>query len=178
MSSAQTVQAATESAVPIRCTAAFQEHPLGPVLLRTAGGRHGRARAAIVLAVCIVVMLLAAWLRPDPSGMGTHRQLGFLPCGLVIATGIPCPTCGMTTAFAWMARGHIRTAFAAQPFGATLALAAAASAGLALAALVSGRAWRVNWYRVSPGWVAATIAVSFVAAWLYKVIVVVAAGSG
>jgi len=123
-------------------------------------------------------MLLAAWLSPDPSGMGTHQQLGFPPCGLVIASGIPCPTCGMTTAFAWVARGHIGAAFAAQPFGAMLALATALTAGLALAALVTGRAWRVNWYRVSPGWVAATVAVSFAAAWLYKVVVVVAAGRG
>ena len=33
------------------------------------------------------------------------------PCMLHYVTGLPCPFCGMTTAFAHMARWHVREAF-------------------------------------------------------------------
>ncbi len=115
------------------------------------------------------VLAVAAWLSPDPSGVGTHRQLGFPPCGLMVTTGTPCPTCGMTTAFSHAIRGHPGAAIVTQPFGALLAFGAFAATGLALAALLTGKAWWINWYRVSPGWVMALIVVLFLAAWAYKI---------
>ena len=54
--------------------------------------------------------------------MGTHVQLGLPPCGLLAATGLPCPACGLTTAFALMARGEVWASLGANAFGAPLFL--------------------------------------------------------
>ena len=71
------------------------------------------------------VLVLAALLKPAAAGMGTHQQLGLPPCGWLAATGYPCPTCGMTTAFANAAHASPRASILAQPFGAAFALATA-----------------------------------------------------
>lgn len=64
------------------------------------------------------VLVLSFRLHPDPRGLGTHEQLFLRPCSFYSQTGLPCPTCGMTTAFAHMAHGNVREAFVAQPMGA------------------------------------------------------------
>jgi hypothetical protein len=88
----------------------------GPQLSRTA--RSILAASAAVLAVLLVT---ARWLRPDPRGYGTHTQLGLMPCAFRGMTGYPCPSCGMTTAFAWVMRGHLVEAWRANPAGTLLA---------------------------------------------------------
>ncbi|WP_146506201.1 DUF2752 domain-containing protein [Rubinisphaera italica] len=50
---------------------------------------------------------LAYFLEPSPQGFGTHQQLGLPPCSIQFLFGIPCPSCGMTTSFAWFVRGRI-----------------------------------------------------------------------
>jgi hypothetical protein len=67
---------------------------------------HGIAASllAVALACC-------AFLKPDPSGNGTHRQLGLPACLVCRVTGINrCPSCGLTTAFAHAMRGDLRAA--------------------------------------------------------------------
>lgn len=71
---------------------------------------------------CLAVLLVAAWLTPDPRGHGTHEQLGIGACGWLAASGRPCPTCGMTTAFARAAHADFVGSFVAQPMGLLLAL--------------------------------------------------------
>lgn len=44
------------------------------------------------------------------------------PCLWMVSMNLPCPTCGMTTAFAHAADGRFFMAFRAQPAGAMLAL--------------------------------------------------------
>jgi hypothetical protein len=61
-------------------------------------------------------------LVPDPRGYGTHTQLGLLPCSFLTMTGRLCPTCGMTTSFAWMTRGNLVRSWQANPAGCLLAL--------------------------------------------------------
>lgn len=95
--------------------------------------------AALVLVAALAILTLAAWLRPDPHGYGTHRQLGTGPCGMLIVTGYPCPTCGMTTAFAHTVRGQWLRAVWVQPAGFFLALATTLTALGASWALVRGR---------------------------------------
>ena len=153
------------------------DHPLGPLLYRVPGrsSRRNRTRAALILTVCLALWVVGAALVPEGAGVGTHRQLGIPPCGLLNATGIPCPTCGMTTAFAHTARGRLIAAVATQPFGALTGLAVIGCALLSLYTLVTGRAWTINWYRVSPGLAVAAGAVLFLAAWAYKISVVLAA---
>ena len=76
---------------------------------------------------CLAILLLAAYLRPSPSGMGTHQQgLGLPACNFLRTTGLPCPSCGMTTSFAWFAKGNLLASAYVQPMGTILALLAAA----------------------------------------------------
>ncbi len=112
-------------------------------------------------------------IHPDPSGLGSHTQIGLPPCGFHAATGIPCFSCGMTTAFAHMARGRIDLGFKAQPFGALLFIAGAASWLACAFALASGWSFldwlsRLRWKYWGP-----LIALAAVAAWIYKIIVVI-----
>ncbi len=62
-----------------------------------------RMVAGAIWAACSVVLGIAAWLTPSPSGMGTHTQLNLPQCGWIVMMDLPCPTCGMTTAFAFAA---------------------------------------------------------------------------
>ncbi len=66
-------------------------------------------------------MVLASRLEPDPRGYGTHLQLGLQPCAFATLTGYPCPTCGMTTSFAWFTRGNPGQSWRANPAGCLLA---------------------------------------------------------
>ncbi|RMH25002.1 MAG: DUF2752 domain-containing protein [Planctomycetota bacterium] len=128
-----------------------------------------RAAGAVVALGALAVLVVAAWLRPDPSGHGTHEQLGMLPCTWAAVLDKPCPTCGMTTSFAYAAHGDLLGAVAAQPFGALLALMTAAAfwGGLHVAATGSmlGRlAGRLFTARAM--WLAGGLAL---AAWAYKI---------
>ena len=90
-------------------------------------GWKGRVLAAAIGLGCLGVLVLAASLPPSRSGMGTHREsLGLPPCNFLQRTGLPCPSCGMTTSWAWASKGHFAAAFYVQPMGAALALMAAA----------------------------------------------------
>lgn len=63
-------------------------------------------------AIC-VVLVLAAFDKIPLSSL-------FLPCGFKMRTGLPCPTCGFTTATLAFFKGHIFEAFYIQPAGAIL----------------------------------------------------------
>ena len=82
-----------------------------------------RLAAAVAATAGLIVLLLASYVAPNPLGVGTHTQLGLRACGFYQWTGYPCFTCGMTTAFAHMVRGHFIAAFTVQPAGALGALA-------------------------------------------------------
>jgi Protein of unknown function (DUF2752) len=97
-----------------------------------------RLLAALASLACLGVLITAAAITPEREGLGTHLQLGLEPCGFLSAFGKPCPTCGMTTAFAQVVRLDLRSAFAAQPFGLLLAIAAAMGFWVALASAVGG----------------------------------------
>jgi hypothetical protein len=75
--------------------------------------------AAAFLAGLLVV---ARRLEPDPRGFGTHIQLGLRPCAFLTVTGRLCPTCGMTTSFAWAIRGRMDRSWRANPAGCVYAL--------------------------------------------------------
>jgi hypothetical protein len=81
-------------------------------------------RAALLGAAALLLGLLglARRLEPDPRGFGTHTQLGMPPCMFATLTGRLCPTCGMTTSFAWFTRGRIDRSWQANPAGCVFAL--------------------------------------------------------
>ncbi|WP_165230553.1 DUF2752 domain-containing protein [Aquisphaera insulae] len=97
---------------------------------------EGGARWLLLLLAAVLLGLLAVsrWLvEPDPRGYGTHTQLGLGPCAFRELTGRPCPTCGMTTAFAWMTRGDLGRSWRANPAGCVIALLVAPVAAWLLA---------------------------------------------
>ncbi len=97
-----------------------------------------RLGAVLLLAVSIAPLIVAAGLEPDPAGMGTHEQLSLPSCGILIRTGMPCATCGMTTAFAYAADGRLIAALVVQPMGAALAVALAGLSIIATYAMWAG----------------------------------------
>ena len=129
-----------------------------------------RVIAAVIGACCLALLLLAASLKPDPSGTGTHTQLGLPTCGWVLSMDLPCPTCGYTTAFTATVHGRFLEGFLAQPVGAILALATAVFfLGSMLIVLtgaplenILGRFWtpRVTW----------TLLAVIILAWVYKML--------
>jgi len=161
--------------VPQARSTAKQEHPLGPRFYRleSPNPRAAEAWALLVVVLCGAALGLAGVLSPDTRGFGTHSTLGLPECGLMLTTGYPCPTCGMTTAFAFGVRGRWLTAIRIQPVGWLLCVATMATAGLALSVLISGKAWHVNWYRISPTRLVLAVVGLLLAGWVYKIVAVV-----
>ena len=110
---------------------------------RPAASRRTRIWSAVVAIGCGTVLGVAIKLQPDPRGYGTHQQLGSAPCGMILSTGLPCPTCGMTTAFSHTVRGSWWSAFWAQPAGFVLALTTIAALFVSLRGVATGRVPRV-----------------------------------
>ncbi|MCA8952174.1 MAG: DUF2752 domain-containing protein [Planctomycetes bacterium] len=124
------------------------------------------ALAVVAAAVTAVAVL---WpLVPDPKGFDTHTQLGMRPCGWPTVYGIPCPTCGCTTAATHVVHGRLPTAIATQPFGAAIAVVGLLLALHAGYCLVRGRSFVDLIVRLRFGrWVAGA-ALLLLLAWGYK----------
>lgn len=82
---------------------------------------------------------MARCLSPDRRGFGTHTQLGLGDCSFLVLMKKPCPSCGMTTAFAWSVRGRPEMAWRANPAGSILAPACVVILPWLLAVAISGR---------------------------------------
>ena len=148
-----------------------REHPSGPYLYRLTAVRPTRARlvAGLVLVACLAVLAVAAWLEPDPAGYGTHRQLGFRGCGMMATTGVPCPTCGMTTAFSLAIRGRWIEAVKAQAAGTLLVAAVGLTCAVSCSVLLTGKVWLVNWFRVSAVKLVFLSLAILLTAWIVKI---------
>ncbi len=70
---------------------------------------------AALLVAGAVALFGGLWLL---QRVGFDFGLLFGPCGMKQRTGLPCPTCGMTTCVLAFARGEVLTAFYLQPAGA------------------------------------------------------------
>jgi len=129
-----------------------------------------RLAGGLVAACCLGVLSLAAWLRPDSTGVGTHEQLKLEPCVWLSAVGHPCPTCGMTTAFAHAANGSLGSSFHSQPMGAALAIVTSVAFWVALHVAVAGsNAGRLTGSLFSTRGVVLGVA-GLLAAWVYKLV--------
>lgn len=78
---------------------------------------HDRIAWGALATACAGVLLLARTLTPSATGVGTHIQLGLPPCGFLALFQLPCPACGLTTAFAHLAHGAVAASLAAHPLG-------------------------------------------------------------
>ena len=94
-----------------------------------------RLIAAVVLGTGAAFVFALSRVPPDPRGFGTHELLGMEPCSWAVSGGLPCPTCGVTTAACHLVHLSPFQAVATQPFGAALAgfgIWLAAVAGISL----------------------------------------------
>ena len=130
-----------------------------------------RLVALVVFAPTLGVLLLAASLKPNGAGEGTHTQLGLPSCGLKARTGVPCPSCGMTTAFAHAAHGQLWQALVAQPAGAVFALVTAMAALVSGYVLITGAAIEKYLQRLWRPAILWLVIGLFVAGWVYRLIV-------
>lgn len=97
-----------------------------------------------VVAGLVTVFAIAAWLNPydgegQPRAMETHRQMGLPPCTFYKLSGMPCPSCGMTTSFALLVRGDVLNSLRANAVGTILAAVCLAIIPWGLASIVVNR---------------------------------------
>lgn len=129
----------------------------------------------VVLALCIALVAVAWRLQPDVRGHSTHEQLGLTPCGFYLSTGLPCPTCGATTAFTWVIHGHPWQGIRVQPFGAAAAFGVAALLGMSVVGIVTGGVPAIRLSRRSSFGLALGIMSLIVGSWVYKLVAMMVA---
>jgi hypothetical protein len=130
-----------------------------------------RASGLAVALAALAMLIVAARLEPSSTGIGTHQQLmGVPPCAWIATMDMPCPTCGMTTAYAHAANGNLLAALHAQPLGGLLALGTAMAflMGLFVAATGSRSAWLLA--RLWGRWTPWALGLAVVLAWGYKIL--------
>ena len=127
--------------------------------------RAVQALLAVVLAAAVVAGVL---LVPSRTGMGTHRILGLPACGMLRATGKPCPTCGVTTSFVLAAHARFAEAVVNQPFGFALFLLVAGGLAGLVFTLATGRSWYPVFVRVNPVVILLALLGLLLASWAYK----------
>jgi hypothetical protein len=74
----------------------------------------GRRKIAALIAAAVISLFASLYLL---QRLGFDFGLVFGPCGMKQRTGLPCPTCGMTTSVLAFARGDLVKAFYVQPAG-------------------------------------------------------------
>ena len=104
--------------------------------------RKHAAGQLTLFATWTFVTACGAYLHPDPSGHGTHTQLGLPPCPSVLLFHRPCPGCGLTTSFTALIHGNLPFAFHAHPLGPFLYLGLTAWAWMGLYGWI--KVWRLD----------------------------------
>jgi len=127
-----------------------------------------RAVAAMVVAIAVPCTMLLARATPDPRGYDTHVQLGLAPCSWPRVYGIPCPTCGATTAACHVVHGHLLAAVVAHPFGAMVAAGGLLLAAAALWCLLRSRSFLDLLRQLPLGRLALGGVALLLLSWLYK----------
>ena len=146
---------------------AFYVRPDAPARASVAG----RLLAGAIALGSLTVLVVAATLVPSASGLGTHQALGLQRCDFLTRTGLPCPSCGMTTSFAHFADGNWPASVYVQPMGFALAVIAGMAVWGAAYVAISGRpAHRI--LRAVPGLAIVLPLLGLaVAAWAWKILI-------
>ena len=133
-------------------------------------GANARLICGGIALAALSLLIVAAVLKPASGGLGTHQQLGLPQCGWIAAANMPCPTCGMTTAFSHATDGNLLASFRAQPMGALLALGTAIAVVAAGWSALTGStlaAFLFGLFNARVGWLLVGF---FIAAWIWKII--------
>jgi hypothetical protein len=136
------------------------------------------ARVLLVAVTVALVMVFAVAIYLDPYEDGkprhweTHRQLGLPECTFKEKTGLPCPSCGMTTSFALMVRGDVWNALQANSAGAALAAFCLLFIPWGVACAVAGRFLIVR----SVEWTLTRLVIAFFVFMLLRWVVVLIVG--
>ena len=130
----------------------------------------GRERylAALLGAGLLCPLLVSFFLQPDARGHGTHQQLGLPPCTFEVLFGLPCPSCGSTTAFAYAVRGRLTEALRANVGGTILAGLFAVAGPWLLWSAARGRWFVVRLSGPCVAVIAAVIATIMVIDWVIR----------
>lgn len=151
----------------VRHAATWQEAVAQP----RAFGRADHLQYGAIIVLAAVTLSIARYLHPAERGFGTHEQLGLPPCTFLLWTGLPCPSCGLTTSFAHAAHLQFLASFLAQPFGFLAFWLTALSIPFALYLLYR----RVTWDRIlharAANPVVYVLLVLYLLSWVYKIIV-------
>jgi hypothetical protein len=130
-------------------------------------------RRLIALSVAIgagALLAVAAFLTPASEGLGTHEQLNMPACGWITIMDLPCPTCGMTTAFAHAADGNLVASFLSQPMGFVLAIATAMALIVSTYVAMTGAGIGIWLRRLWGPWTGWLIAGAVLLSWGFKVV--------
>jgi len=122
--------------------------------------------AAVLLAG---MLWIARALSPDGRGFGTHVQLGLPACAFQLWSGLPCPGCGLTTAFAHMAQLELVRATHAHVVGVALFLCVLAALPLCSLACLCGAPVEATLKRLRLHHVAAIIGLTAALSWLARI---------
>jgi hypothetical protein len=136
-------------------------HSSPPPFVLPALTRRVRLAVAAVVGGLIALFVVAARLDPYgpdglPRGLGTHTQLGLPECNFLRLTGLPCPSCGMTTSFALLMHGDVVASLGTNPVGTLLAVFLLGMIPWGLAGAIRGR-WL--WVRTLEPWLLRAIIV-------------------
>lgn len=131
-----------------------------------------RCRCGLVLTAVGLSALLGAArvLEPNPLGRGTHEQLGLPPCTFVILFNRPCPSCGMTTLWAWLMRGHVAAALRANAAGTLLCAMAMVGVPWLLFSAAGGRWLPGTPNAVAAAAIAATATLTAILQWGWRLL--------
>ncbi|MFI5381258.1 MAG: DUF2752 domain-containing protein [Tepidisphaerales bacterium] len=130
---------------------------------------RGRFLALGIALGCLAPLVTALFVTPSPTGVGTHQGLGLQPCQFERQFGVPCPTCGMTTSFAYFVRGRIGPSLYVQPMGTLLAFVSSMVFCAGLYECLTGRALHRLLRMAAAGyylWIAFGL---LIAAWAWKI---------
>lgn len=116
----------------------------------------------------MAILAIASWLKPDPSGLGTHQQLGLPGCTLFTVTGVRCPGCGMTTSWAHTMNGDLVAALQTNCAGTLLCLLSVAMIPCMLTLAYRGNCSPHFWFSRTA--IALVIAIVFIAGveWVFR----------
>lgn len=89
------------------------------------------------------LLVVARFLTPSKTGIGTHQGLGLPACQFRTIFGVDCPSCGMTTSWAHLTRLDIVSSLQANPGGMLLGVF---SFVMAVWMLLS--VWKGSWWPI------------------------------